>query len=178
MLTEDLVVTPRLELRLLSRRTLRALAEERWGDVDDLLPFGVSVEELRRLGWVAGIRDRQLEDDPSAAPWLLRGMRLRTPGGAMVGHIGLHGPPDADGVVEIGYTVFEAQRRQGYAEEAVRGLLRWAGDRPGVRTVRASVGPDNAASLALVAKLGLVETGRQWDDEDGEEIVFERSLPL
>jgi [ribosomal protein S5]-alanine N-acetyltransferase len=39
--------------------------------------------------------------------------------------------------------------------------------------VLASVAPDNAASLALVAQAGFVRIGEQWDDEDGLEWVFE-----
>ena len=177
MLSDAPIVTPRLELRLLSRPVLSALAAERYDEVADLLPYGVSVDELHRLTWVAGFRERQLEEDEAVAPWLLRAIVLRTGDGAMVGHAGLHGPPE-DGTVEIGYSVFEAHRRRGYAEEAARGLLDWAAAQDGVSRVRASVSPTNEPSLRMVAKLGLVETGRQWDDEDGEEIVFEAPLPL
>jgi [ribosomal protein S5]-alanine N-acetyltransferase len=42
-----------------------------------------------------------------------------------------------------------------------------------VRTVRASISPDNIASRRLVEQYGFVEVGEQWDDEDGLERVFE-----
>jgi len=44
------------------------------------------------------------------------------------------------------------------------------------RVVRASVGPDNVASLATIAHFGFVQIGQQWDDEDGLELVFERPV--
>lgn len=50
-----------------------------------------------------------------------------------------------------------------------------AADEPAVRTVRATIGPDNLPSLALVRELGFVHVGEQWDDEDGRELVFERA---
>ena len=94
----------------------------------------------------------------------------------VVGDIGFHGPPDAEGMVEIGYSVAEPWRRRGFATEAALALSAWAARQPGVRRLRASVAPDNVASLRVAAQLGLTEVGRQIDEEDGEEIVLERSL--
>jgi RimJ/RimL family protein N-acetyltransferase len=37
----------------------------------------------------------------------------------MLGHCGFHDPPNA-GLLELGYTVLEQHRRQGYASEAIR----------------------------------------------------------
>jgi RimJ/RimL family protein N-acetyltransferase len=119
-------------------------------------------------------RVRQLEADPSEQPWLLRAMVLRSPSCELVGRIGYHAPPDTRGALEIGYAVEPAHRRRGFATEATRALLDWARREHGVRHFVASVGPTNVASLALVRKLGFVQTGSQWDDEDGEELVFER----
>jgi ribosomal-protein-alanine N-acetyltransferase len=52
-------------------------------------------------------------------------------------------------------------------------LRRAARQEPRVRTVRASISPDNAASLATIAGFGFVRVGEQWDDEDGLELLFE-----
>jgi RimJ/RimL family protein N-acetyltransferase len=125
--------------------------------------------------WLLGYRLDQVEADPGAERWLMRGI-LRD--GTMIGHAGFHGPPDERGLVEIGYTVFEPHRRRGVAYETAVALLRWAQGQPGVRGFRASVSPGNAPSLALVAKLGFVRTGVQWDEIDGEELVFERAAPF
>ncbi|MFE9619950.1 hypothetical protein [Streptomyces sp. NPDC006384] len=42
-----------------------------------------------------------------------------------------------------------------------------------VTTVRATISPDNTASLATISGFGFVEVGEQWDEEDGLELVFE-----
>jgi RimJ/RimL family protein N-acetyltransferase len=55
----------------------------------------------------------------------------------------------------------------------VRALLAWAGSEDGVTRVRASIGPDNEASLATIRGFGFERVGEQWDDEDGLEIIYE-----
>lgn len=112
---------------------------------------------------------------PEALPLLFRAMVLRKDPGVVVGRIGFHGPADDSGMLEIGYEVFPDHQRQGYAREAVIAMFGWARQDPGVRRFRATVSPGNAPSRRLVAGLGFVEDGSQWDEEDGEETIFERS---
>lgn len=76
-------------------------------------------------------------------------------------------------MVEIGYSVAPDFRRQGYGRSALVELLRLAGAEPTVTTVRATIGPDNVASLATISGFGFVQVGEQWDEEDGLELVFE-----
>jgi [ribosomal protein S5]-alanine N-acetyltransferase len=121
------------------------------------------------------IRLDDLARDPSATPWLIRAAVRREPSRVMVGHVGFHGKPSAEGVVEIGYTTFPPFRRQGFAKEAAVGILAWAAGDERVERFRASVGPWNAPSLALIEALGFRQVGTQIDEEDGEELVFERS---
>ncbi len=78
--------------------------------------------------------------------------------------------------VEIGYTIYEAYRRRGFAEEAARGLIDWAAMQPEVERVIASVSSDNAPSLRVVAKLGMRFVKEVMDDEDGPERVFVHDL--
>ena len=118
-------------------------------------------------------RSAQVAADPAAAAWVT-GV-VWAPGiGAAVGRAGFHGRPDAAGMVEVGYAIDPAYRRQGYARAALAALLERAAREPEVRTVRASVRPDNVASRALVESFGFVPVGQQWDDEDGLETVYER----
>jgi RimJ/RimL family protein N-acetyltransferase len=70
--------------------------------------------------------------------------------------------------------VFPPFRGRGIATEAVAALVEWARADRGIRRFVASVAPGNDASLAIVRKLGFVQTGEQWDEEDGLELVFER----
>jgi RimJ/RimL family protein N-acetyltransferase len=78
-------------------------------------------------------------------------------------------------MLEIGYDVFPAHRRQGYAREAVLAMFRWAQRDPAVRRFRATISPGNEPSRRLVAGLGFTEVGTQWDEEDVEETIFERA---
>jgi RimJ/RimL family protein N-acetyltransferase len=118
-------------------------------------------------------RSRQVAAEPAAAAWVT-GVVWAPSIGTAVGRAGFHGPPDAAGRVEVGYAIDPAYRRQGYARAALAALLDRAAREPAVRTVRASVRPDNAASRALVESFGFVPVGQQWDDEDGLETVYER----
>jgi ribosomal-protein-alanine N-acetyltransferase len=90
-----------------------------------------------------------------------------------VGLAGFHVAPNAAGMVEVGYQVASEFRRRGYARHSLETLLSVAQQHPDVRTVRATISPDNAASLALISSYGFVENGEQWDEEDGREIIFE-----
>ena len=122
------------------------------------------------------IRSRQLEDDPTSAGWITRAI-FDPERSVTVGHAGYHGPPDTAGMVEVGYSVDPVYRRQGYARAALVALLDRARRQPGVRSVRASIAPDNTASRQLVVQYGFVEVGEQWDDENGLETVFEVTVP-
>lgn len=116
--------------------------------------------------------DRMLEQ-PASTGWLARAV-VDVATGEVVGHAGFHFQPDADGLVEIGYTIVPERRGRGLARATVTQLLTFAAADPRVQTVRASVSPGNAASLAVIAHHGFARTGEQWDDEDGLELLFER----
>lgn len=143
--------------------------------------IGPVIEELVST-LPAALRLGQLRADPAIRPWLVRGIiaaDASSPSGrAVIGHIGGHGAPGADGSVEIGYTVAEAWRRRGVATEAALAWFSWA-HRQGARRARLSTTEDNAASLAIARRFGLDPIGRVWDDDDQVwEAVFEADLPL
>ena len=118
------------------------------------------------------LRLSDIAANPEAARWIARAA-VDESGGFVVGHAGFHGPPNDDGMVEVAYTVVPEYRRRGYARAMLAALLRRAADEPQVRTVRASISPDNAASLATIAGFGFEPAGEQWDEEDGLELLFE-----
>ncbi len=88
-----------------------------------------------------------------------------------VGAGGFKGPPDAEGVVEIGYSVLPEHQRQGIATEACEGLLRWAKDQPGVRRVCAHTLQSLPASIRVLEKLGFERV-----EASDETLRFERAL--
>jgi RimJ/RimL family protein N-acetyltransferase len=124
-------------------------------------------------------RLKQMTDDAEHAEWLVRAVVLREAGRPMVGHAGFHGKPGTNesrrpDAVEMGYTIFEPYRGRGLATEAILGLMSWARDERGVGGFVLSIAPDNVPSLRIAAKLGFAETGRHWDEVDGEELEFQR----
>jgi [ribosomal protein S5]-alanine N-acetyltransferase len=166
------IVTERLELVWLSRELMEALLDGR-DELGFAVPDGWPDEHDRRF---LAFRLRQMGDEPARGRWLVRGIVLAETR-ELIGHVGFHGPPGinslrADDAVEIGYTIFPEHRRNGYATEAVVALLDWARTQ-GIHRFVASVGPENEPSLAIVRRLGFIEVGRHWDDEDGEELEFE-----
>jgi citrate synthase/2-methylcitrate synthase len=128
-----------------------------------------------RMIWLWNYRVKQIVEDPRSADWVVRAV-VSVPDGDVVGHAGFHGPPDENGMVEIGYSVVPEFRRRGYAKAIVRLLLERADSEPDVRTVRASISPDNEPSLATIAGFGFTQVGEQWDDEDGLELLFDLSV--
>ena len=166
-----MIETERLQLVPLDEELMEALLVR--GEAPFAVPGDWPDEHDARF---LSLRLRQLRESPERRAWPVCAIVLD---GAMIGHIGYHGPPGANArhatdAVEVGYTVFPEHRRLGYATEAVRGLLGHAREQ-GVHRFIASVSPHNPPSLALVRRLGFVEVGSHWDDEDGEELEFELS---
>jgi [ribosomal protein S5]-alanine N-acetyltransferase len=152
-------------------------------------PEVVETERLRLPLWtaddVAAIRGGERrpgwhpqfprEDDADAAsmwrdgdPWSSRSI---TRADVAVGSIGFFGPPEAaaDDVpeVEVGYGLVEDARGVGYATEALTAMVAVA-EAAGAR-VRASVLPDNEASIRVLAKCGFTEL--RGSNEDGELVM-------
>jgi RimJ/RimL family protein N-acetyltransferase len=134
-------------------------------------------EELLADRWLWTLRLGQMLGEPEVAPWLVRVIVAQDgPGaGSVVGHAGFHGAPDEDGMVEIGYRIVPAMRRNGYAQAAVTELLAYAREH-GARTARASIRPDNARSLAIADAFGFTHVGEQIDEIDGRELIYERPV--
>jgi RimJ/RimL family protein N-acetyltransferase len=169
-------MTPRVEIVQLDAAALRGLAAGDQAAAERTSPVPLSPylagPECRRV-WE--IRAQQVVEDPASAAWVT-GVVWDPERELPVGRAGFHGPPDADGMVEVGYSIDPQFRRQGYARAALRALLARAAAEPGVRTFRATISPGNLASRDLVLAHGLVEVGEQEDDEDGLEIIYE--LPV
>lgn len=171
----DVVRTVRLAVVSLPPALVAALAAGDLASARLLAPYDVGGGAFAGDEHVLGLRHAQLQADPGEQPWLLRAAVVPT--AEVVGRIGFHAPPDADGVVEIGYTVAPPHRRQGYAREMTVAMLGWAAAR-GARRCLASVSPGNPASLALVRGLGFVHVGEQVDEIDGLELVHSLALAV
>ena len=167
------VRTNRLDLLPMSLELMETLLREDLESAQSMVGYRISPDWPQTMRSVLRFRVAIARVRPETLPLLLRVMVLRADPQVAVGRIGFHGPVDEAGMLEIGYEVFPAYRRQGYAREAVVAMFRWAQDDPAVLRFRASVSPQNAPSRNLVEGLGFTQVGSQWDDEDGEETLFE-----
>ena len=172
-----IIQTKRLDLIPLSPAVLRAALEVDRNKIGRLLGASVPQSwEIRRGAFELWLR--QLEANPALQPWLARGMVLRSEG-QLIGDIGCHSAPlsasaSAPKTVELGYSVMEAWRRRGFAQEAIEALIQWACTQHQVQRFVLSISPENQASQALATKLSFRKIGSKIDEEDGLEEIFER----
>jgi len=182
----DQILTPRLELRPLTPAFLDATLRDDREAMDAVLgasvppdwPGDAPVELWRRraaeagaLPWLArAIVRRATADDATA-----EGNPAPRDAGEMVGHAGFHLPPGdpvigrwAPGGVEVGYRVFTAHQRQGYATETLRALIAFARER-GVRHILAVTSAGNAPSIAVLRRCNFRYGGRIEDEEGLED---------
>jgi [ribosomal protein S5]-alanine N-acetyltransferase len=171
------IVTSRLSLVAMDTDVLSALARGAPAHAASLLQVQIG-DECDLSAELAQLRLAQLRSDPGLGDWLLRTI-IRRSDSVMIGHIGFHSRPDPDylrdlapGAVEIGYTVYAPYRRNGYAIEAVSGLMEWASSEHDVTSFVASVSPENAPSVGLIHKLGFHKIGRFVDPVDGPEDIY------
>lgn len=170
-----MIRSERVELPLLSLSQLDRLAAGDGASVAAELGAVLPPAWLAEVQWLAMVRAEQLRLRPADGPWLLRPILRRGEDDARtaIGYLNFHGGPDENGRVEIGYTLLPDARGQGYAIEAVRAAFEWAIEVHGIRRFRAAVAPENERSRNLILKLGFHQTGEQWDEVDGLELVYE-----
>jgi RimJ/RimL family protein N-acetyltransferase len=79
---------------------------------------------------------------------------LEGPDHEVVGGIGFHRPPGADGAVEVGYGIVPSRWNQGICTDALRVIVAVARDN-GASRVEARSLPSNGASRRVMEKVGL-----------------------
>ncbi len=102
-------------------------------------------------------RDRLAEGDAQDGWWTY--FFVHAHDAVVVGAGGFKGPPNDDGLVEIGYSVVPEFRRRGYAKEAVRGLVKRAFETPAVRTIVGDTLPLLTASIRTLESCGFQPMG-------------------
>jgi len=93
-------------------------------------------------------------------------LAVRRADGRIVGDLGTHGPPDAAGSVEIGYSFAPSARGQGVGTAAAGALVRRLAAAESVRQIEAVTGADNVASRRLLERLGFGVTGQLPDSAE------------
>lgn len=111
--------------------------------------------------WFRGILAAH-PDEPGCGAWyLIADNRL-------CGTCGFKGPPDAAGVVEIGYSVLPIEQRRGHATAGVRLLVARAFRDSRVTEVAAETLPSLPPSQGVLLKCGFTLSSRRHEDELGE----------
>ena len=113
---------------------------------------------------------------PAEAEWGFYYFLERGPSGAaamVIGAGGFKGPPDADGLVELGYSIVPERRRLGYATEATVGMLTFAFASPRVQNVIGQTLPSLAGSIGVLEKAGFRYVGAGHDPgaPPGEQVI-------
>ncbi|MEO7224263.1 MAG: GNAT family N-acetyltransferase [Devosia sp.] len=111
---------------------------------------------------------RRHPDEPGYSAWYLIAE------GELVGNMGYTGPPDAEGAVEIGYSVVAERHRRGYASAGVDLLVARAFADPRVAVVAAHTLVDGLASQGVLLKAGFARVGGPIETDEGEVLRFER----
>ena len=160
------IQTPRLILRPATIGRLSALIT---GPCEYERVFGHRVEEgYLEYPDVLVFSLRQTQAFAEDKHWWLPYLVIHRTEDALVGACGYKGPPDDDGVVEIGYGIAPAYRGQGLTTEAASALADHAFSRPGVTGVRAHTHPETNASTRILAKCGFTHIGEFDDPEEGK----------
>ena len=77
----------------------------------------------------------------------------------LCGSVGFRGPPDEQGMVEIGYSVLPEFQGQGLATEAVAGIVQWAKQQRDIEHIEAETNSGNKASIRVLEKNGFICAG-------------------
>lgn len=116
----------------------------------------------------------RLESDPDEADWRVH--LFLDGSGRLVGSGGYHGPPDENGVVEIGYEIAPEFRGKGLGAQAVAELVKRAFADNRVQVVKASTEPVLNASVRILKSLRFFNRG-PVHNPDYDDTQWEWGLP-
>lgn len=114
-----------------------------------------------------------LKDDPAAEVDTLPFCVIRDPEGRLVGDVGIWSDSDETRPYarSLGYTLHPKLHRQGIGSAAVGAVIAWSRVKlQGVKVLDAGIEEDNAASQALVTKLGFTKVLTKtvsWPEDKG-----------
>jgi RimJ/RimL family protein N-acetyltransferase len=127
---------------------------------DKFWPDNESIETLPKI-----IRNLELVKEPTGfESWMI----IKQDDMAVIGDAGFKGKPNANGEVDIGYSIIEKEQKRGYGFETAKKLIDWAFSQQEVKFITASCLINNIASVKILEKLGMQEISRD------EEMIYWR----
>ncbi len=159
-----------------------ALRRFHLADVDGLVTYRSSAEVARYQSWAAPypraagerlIRELMARHPDTAGQWFQFAVVLRSTG-ELIGDCAARPHPDDYRQAEIGFTTAPEHQGHGYATETARSLLGYLFERRGKHRVTACCDARNAASAAVLERLGMRREGHlrestwakgEWTDD-------------
>jgi ribosomal-protein-alanine N-acetyltransferase len=108
-----------------------------------------------------------LKAHPSAFGWWTY-LFIHTEDNALIGIGGFKGEANAEGMVEIGYSIAPGYRLRGLATEAARAMIDYAFSHPHVTSVDAHTLPERNPSTRVLQRVGMKHVGTAQDPDEGE----------
>ncbi|MBF0596028.1 GNAT family N-acetyltransferase [Faecalibacter rhinopitheci] len=117
----------------------------KWPDAEILDTLPRIIKNLSKLDYPTGFES-----------WMI----IKKDTKEIIGDAGFKGVNRIIKSTDIGYGIIEAERRKGYAEEAVKALINWAFENEDLEDITASCYLDNIGSKNLLEKLNFEEIER------------------
>ncbi|HZJ74530.1 MAG TPA: GNAT family N-acetyltransferase [Perlabentimonas sp.] len=152
------VVTTRLEIKPLNLEEFKAIIEsrakfERMAQCNISgfsLPDSYCAEVTEMLEKRQGLWSEKSNDYLFYTLWTMIDTDIKS----IVGLFTFNGKPNAQGEVEVYFSIESPYRRKGYGYEAMRGMLKWASGSELFKRVLVEADFDNKAAMASLKKLG------------------------
>jgi [ribosomal protein S5]-alanine N-acetyltransferase len=130
--------------------------------------FGLRVADGLREFW-KDVPQSWIDEVMKAEPgnWKLGFHIIHKADQILIGMCGFKGPPDADGVAELGYGIAPSYQLRGYATEATRTVTEHYLSTGQLRKVRAHTLPEENPSTSVLKKCGYTKIGEVIEPGDG-----------
>ena len=119
---------------------------------------------------------QSLEALPPPDPWKFGFAIFHTAEDRVIGLCGYAGPPNAEGCVEIGYSIAPVYQGKGLATEAAEALVAFATNTGAVQKVCAHTLSETNASTRVLEKCGFTKTSEITDPEGKLVWKWEKTL--
>ena len=162
----DVLETRRLVLRELVVEDADALLEV-LGDPEAMRYYPAPFDRESVLAWIDWARQSYREH--GFGLWAVE----RRSDGRFLGDCGpMLQPVERDRMPEVGYHIVAAEQGRGYATEAARACVDWVFANTTYRRICSIVGPDNAPSRAVAAKVHTSMREFLWQKHDRQMCLY------
>ncbi len=113
-----------------------------WPDMDVLDTLPRIINNLTKVGSPTGFES-----------WMI----IKKDTKEIIGDLGFKGFNEKDENIDIGYGIIKEERRKGFAEEAVREIIKWAFSNEKIKEITANCLTENSSSINLLHKFNFTK---------------------